>query len=133
AENGDEHAGRQRRGEDIDQIVAQEKGADQAFLAGGEALDHHGAAVATAGQLVDARARSGGQRGFRAGKEGAEQQQDDDGCDGYPDDGGQDGRISSRNSATAAGSTSFSMKLLPMPRVRMKVSAPRVTFLSWAI
>ena len=38
---------------------------------------------------------------------------------------------SSRKARTASGSTFLAMKLSPMPRARMKVSAPRFTFLSW--
>ncbi len=42
-------------------------------------------------------------------------------------------RSASRKARTCRRSTSGAMKLLPMPRARMKVSAPRVTFLSCAI
>ncbi|MET3784512.1 hypothetical protein ABIC24_002139 [Methylobacterium radiotolerans] len=40
---------------------------------------------------------------------------------------------SRRNAATSARSTPGAMKLWPIPRARMKVSAPSRTFLSWVI
>ncbi len=40
---------------------------------------------------------------------------------------------SSRKTRTFATSTFLAMKLCPMSRARMKVSAPRLTFLSWAM
>ena len=41
--------------------------------------------------------------------------------------------LSARKARTSAGSTSFSTKAWPMPRTRMKVSLPRLTFLSCAM
>src|SRR5439155_23391691 len=41
--------------------------------------------------------------------------------------------FSSRNARTSLGARSLAMKAWPMPRVRMKVSRPRDTFLSCAI
>src|SRR5262249_44057481 len=41
--------------------------------------------------------------------------------------------FSTRKARTSATSTSGAMKLAPIPRARMKVSLPRLTFLSWAM
>ena len=62
-------------------------------------------------------------------------QEDDAGEDASDDPAERDhpGRFSLRKDSTSEAGTSLAMKAWPMPRVRMKVSAPRVTFLSCAM
>ena len=83
AEYSDEKSGGQRRGHDIDQVVAQQNGADKPFLLLVQAVDHARAAVAVSLQLVHERAGSGGQRRLGTGEKGGKNQQDGDGTQGY--------------------------------------------------
>ena len=60
-------------------------------------------------------------------------QKDDAGENARDDPAVHPGRFSFRKDNTSEDGTSLAMKAWPTPRVRMKVSAPRVTFLSCAI
>ena len=83
AEQRDQHARRQGRGHDVDQVVAEQNGADQPFLVFVKTVDDPGAVVAVLLQLMHQRPGGGRQRGFRAGKEGRQDEQD-----GNDDNGG---------------------------------------------
>jgi hypothetical protein len=130
AEQGQEHAGRQRRTENVDEVVADQQRADQPVLAGQQRVDVFRARIARAFQRVHARPRCRGQRGLGARKEGRhdDEEQHDSGDD--PDFHLYAPIFSARKERTSASGTSFAMKDWPMPCVRMKLSAPRVTFLS---
>jgi hypothetical protein len=65
---------RQRGGEDVDQIVAEQQGADQPFACFGQLADQAGAFVARFLALHHARARHRRQRRFGAGEKGGENQ-----------------------------------------------------------
>src|SRR5262249_51721131 len=80
AEQHDEGAGRQRGGQDVDQVVAEQHGADDLLHMATQAIHHAGLLVALALQRMHARPRGGGERGLGGGEEGgaADQQQDGD-------------------------------------------------------
>ncbi|MNL22828.1 hypothetical protein D3C87_1441880 [compost metagenome] len=92
AEQRDEHACRQGRGQDVDDIVAKENGPDQPLLFAGEGLDQHRTLVARARQLMHAGARRCRQRRFRAGKEKAHRQQQQDAGRSQPQGNAHDAR-----------------------------------------
>src|SRR3546814_18187011 len=55
AEQGDQQVGRQRRGQDVDQVVAQQDGAEQQVTAFQQAPHTSGALLALALEMVDVR------------------------------------------------------------------------------
>jgi hypothetical protein len=81
AEPADQQARGERRGHDVDQVVAQQDDADQAFLGGEETVHQLGTVVALLFQRVHPRPGGCGQRCLRAGEKGREQQQHQDGAD----------------------------------------------------
>src|SRR5262249_50080502 len=99
-----------------------------------QAIDQRGAPVSLLLQAMHAGARRRGQRRLAAREEGGEQDADQD-CRKYKPivESHRSASFSTRNARTSAASTSGAMKLAPIPRTRMKVSWPRLTFLSWAI
>src|SRR5581483_7496681 len=134
AEPGEQHAGRERRRGDVDGVVAEEQRADQALALRQQAIDETCVAVSLLLQPRHAGARRRCERCLAAGEERRQQQADQDDDKREPVVLGHlFASISVRNARTSAGSTLFSTKPWPMPRTRMKVSAPRFTFLSCAI
>src|SRR5690606_26122519 len=118
----------------VDQIVAEQDRAYHPLGELDEPLDEYGAPIAAALDLVHARARRGGEGGFRSGKKGGENKQPQDAadCGGH----GQCHRPASslsRNVCRSSAATSRATKAAPMPRARMKVSLPPTVFLSRAI
>ena len=57
AEQIDEHAGRQRGGQNVDDVIADQDAADQTLLALAQAVDQFGAPIAVMFELVHARPR----------------------------------------------------------------------------
>ena len=80
AEEIEQQAGRQRRGGDIGEVVAEQDRADQPLAGEQQAVDDAGAVVAILFQGVHAGARRRGQRRLRAGEEGRDDQQAEDGA-----------------------------------------------------
>ncbi len=76
AKPGQQHARCQRRGGDVDCIVAEQQRAEQPLALFQQTVDDAGAAVSVFLQPRHAGARRRGQRRFTAGKEGREQQAD---------------------------------------------------------
>ena len=74
AEPGQQHAGRQRRGGDIDRVVAEQQRAEQPLALLEQAVDDAGALVAVLFQPRHAGARRRGQRRLAAGEESRQQQ-----------------------------------------------------------
>ena len=85
AEQADQHAGGERRGHDVDQVVAQQDRTDQPLLPTPQRVDQVRPAVALAGQRVHSRDRCRGQRGLRPRKERGQHEQRQDGGDGNQD------------------------------------------------
>ena len=78
AEPGQQHAGRERRGGDVDGIVAEQQRADHPLARVEQPIDDRGAAVALLLQPMHAGARRRGQRRLAAGKKRRQQQADED-------------------------------------------------------
>ena len=141
AEQAQEYAGRQRRRQDVGKIVADQQRADQPVASLDEVAHDTRALLAIRLQRVDAAARHGGERRLRSGEESRKQHECHDREDLGPIVSQYRERAFSRHCGcfsfrklnTSEAGTSSAMKDWPMPRVRMKVSLPRLTFLSWAI
>ena len=115
-------------------VIAEQQRAKQPFALVEQAIDQGGAAVSLFLQPRHAGARGRRQRRLAAGEERRQQQADEDDDEGQPVVSGHGWEsLSLRKARTSAASTSFSTKAWPMPRTRMKVSSPRLTFLSCAI
>ena len=115
AEQVEEQAGGQRRGEDVDQVVAEQQGADQALALLDQPADDAGAAVAGFLQLQHARPRGGGERGLGAGEESRQHDQKGNGQRHRPEQRAHVASCSARKAATSAGGTSWATKASPMP------------------
>lgn len=87
AEQPDQHAGRDRGGEDVDGVVAEQDGADQPFPVGGQLFDPLCPDIAVGCTLVHAGTGGGGQGRLAAGEEGRRGDQDKDGEQGQPEFG----------------------------------------------
>src|SRR5262249_25700776 len=134
AEPGEQHAGRERGGRDIDGVVAEKQRADQSFARTEQAIDQRRTPIPLLFETMHAGARRCGQRGLAAREEGGEQDADGNRHQGEPIVGShRSASFSTRKARTSAASTSGAMKLARIPRARMKVSLPRLTFLSWAM
>jgi hypothetical protein len=81
AEEPDQEAGGERRGHDVDQVVAQKNRPDQPVPLGPEFLDQGGAVVSLLFQGVHARQGCGGQRCLRAGEKRRNHEQHQYGAD----------------------------------------------------
>jgi hypothetical protein len=88
-DGGGQHLGGQGRGQDVDQVVAQQHRPDHRLLVGQQLVDPLGRPVALALQLVHAGPGGGGQRGLGGREQRREGQQDDDDRR-EAEDGGQD-------------------------------------------
>src|SRR5262249_8193035 len=134
AEPGEQDAGRERGGRDIDGVVAEKQRADQSFSRVEQAIDQRGAPIPFFWEPVAGGARARDQGGRAPGKEGGKQEAAENRHKGEPIVGShRSASFSTRKARTSAASTSGAMKLAPIPRARMKVSLPRLTFLSWAM
>ena len=80
-----EKRGRQRRGQDVDQVVAQKDRPDQAFVVLGDLQRPFGGARSLVGLGAQLAARRGRQRGFGSREEGRHDQQQQDGPPGDPE------------------------------------------------
>ena len=84
AEPGGEDAGRERRGADIGDVVAEQQRADHPLAHRKQAGDDAGLAVALLRQPQHAGARGAGQRGLARREEGGDQETGDDDGEGNP-------------------------------------------------
>ena len=132
-EQMDEQAGGKRGRQNIDQIVAQQQRTDHPLLDLQQLVDRLRSRLTVLFLLVHACTGRCGQRRLGAGKEARQQDQNQYSQRNQPETGSHQTSFSSRNARTAAGSTPFSTKDCPRPRVRMKFRLPRDTFLSCAI
>ena len=80
AEHADQHAGRERRGQDVHKVVAEQDGADQTVALQAQPVDRSRPAIALLLQPVHARTGRSGQRRFRARQKRRDDQQQEDGA-----------------------------------------------------
>src|SRR5204862_5198962 len=114
--------------------VAEQERTKEALARGKKLIDDRCAPVAVFFQPRHRRARRCRERGLACGKESGQQQADNNNAERDPVFlRHSPASLPDKNSRMSAGSTSAAIKLLPMPRTRMNVSAPRLTFLSCAI
>src|SRR5204862_4578378 len=103
--------------------------AEQALARSQQLVDDLRALVAVLCQPRHGRARGRRERGFTCGEKRGQQQTDKNDAERDPIFlCHSPASLPDRNSRMSAGSTFAAMKLLPMPRTRMNVSAPRLTF-----
>src|SRR4029077_9170292 len=84
AEPDQEHAGRQRRRQDVDGVVAEQQGADQLLARRQDPVDDAGVAMAVLLQSQHRRARRSRQRGFAAGEKERQKKTKKNSGDGEP-------------------------------------------------
>src|SRR5262249_12657045 len=134
AEPGEEHTCRERGRGDVDCVVAEKERTDHSFASTEQMIDQHRAPIPLLFEPVHAGRRGSGQRGLTSREEGGEEDTNENRHQGEPIVGSHRSAIfSARKARISAASTSDAMKLAPIPRARMKVSLPRLTFLSWAM
>src|SRR5262249_46773824 len=134
AEPGEQQAGRQRRSRDVGGVIAEQQRPDHPFARIEQAVHKARLAVVLLLQPRHARARRRSERRLAPGEEGREQDANKNNQQCEPIVAShRSASFFSRKAWTSAASTSGAMKLPPMPRARMNVNAPRLTFLSCAI
>ena len=135
AEPDQQDAGGERRGGDVDDIVAEQQRADQPLAHGHQAVDDGRPRGLPCFSSRSMRARDDAISAVSlpAKKNESRRQRRTATSASQSSSNIVQASFSARKARTSSASTSGAMKLSPTPRARMKVSLPRFTFLSWAI